>query len=355
MKSKFVIMGMFAWLLAACQQSEPTTVMDLFKTSKSLVQQESGISEEHLARVEGLTCDGENLIVYDLHSGQSYSLFHLNTGAYITRFGNIGQGPDEIPAGCFGYLNKGSFTVFNNQTKEIKQYCLGALNGQHEVERPVRLARYDIPGFYVSRLIAINDSTFLGAGCYQSAHQFVCFNKNGDVIDSGIDVYNKSNQAFNDANRSLANQGDLVMQPSGNVFAYSLNFSSNLDIIKMSDGKISSVKSLRMGDPVYKPAVGGGGAFSSADPTQETIIGYIGLSATENYIYALYSDKKLYEQGSRKSATVLQFDWQGNAVCKFTLDTEAYFITVDAADQNLYAAVKDESGGWKIVVYHVGN
>ena len=46
--------------------------------------------------IEGLVCDEENLIVYDLHSGESYTLFDKNTGAYITRFGTIGQGPDEI-------------------------------------------------------------------------------------------------------------------------------------------------------------------------------------------------------------------------------------------------------------------
>lgn len=346
-----MVMGVL--LLSACQHNEPTTVTELFKTSRNLTQQESAINEEHLARVEGLTCDEKSLIVYDLHSGKSYSLFNLDTGEYITRFGTIGQGPDEIPAGCFGYLNDRSFTVFNNHLKEIKQYRLDSLNSRNETEHPVRLAKYDVTDLYASRLIAINDSTFVGAGCYQSAYQFVCFNKHSQVLGYGIDIYNQSDQTFNDANRALANQGDLVMQPEGNRFAYSLNFSSNLDIIKIADGRISPVKSLRLGNPAYKPTVAGGGTFSSADPTEETIVGYIGLSATKKYIYALYSDEKLYELGSRKSRTVLQFDWQGNAVCKFTLDADAHYITADAADRKLYAAVKNKLGGWEIVIYNL--
>lgn len=109
-------------------------------------------------------------------------------------------------------------------------------------------------------------------------------------------------------------------------------------------------KSLRLGDPISKPFVGGGGTIFSVDLTEDTQIGYINLSATTQYVYALYSNKKVYE-ASRKSNIVLVFDWNGNPVKKYVLDTDAYYIAVDEVQQNIYAAVKNSESGWSIVCY----
>lgn len=72
--------------------------------------------------------------------------------------------------------------------------------------------------------------------------------------------------------------------------------------------------------------------------------------ATSKYVYALYSDKKMYEN-NRKSDTVLVFDWDGNPIKKYSLDTDAYYIAVDSTQQSLFAAVKNSSSGWKIICY----
>mgnify|MGYP001513596386 FL=1 len=63
-----------------------------------------------------------------------------------------------------------------------------------------------------------------------------------------------------------------------------------------------------------------------------------------------YSDKKMYEN-NRKSDTVLVFDWDGNPIKKYSLDTDAYYIAVDSTQQSLFAAVKNSSSGWKIICY----
>lgn len=55
---------------------------------------------------------------------------------------------------------------------------------------PVCLTRYTLPDAQISRLIAIDDSTFLGAGTYQSRYQYLLFDKNSTVMDCGVDVYN---------------------------------------------------------------------------------------------------------------------------------------------------------------------
>lgn len=349
-ENSFLLMLLFICILGACKNEKPHSVSNLFSESQRLSQKESNIPEDSLATIEGLVCDEENLVVYDLHSGDSYTLFDKNTGAYITRFGTIGQGPDEIPAGCYGYLRNKKFSVFDDQMRIVVKYSLDSLRNNNMVKHSVCLAKYEIPDARISRLIAIDDSTFFGAGTYKSQYQYLLFDKNSKIIDYGVNVYNASDDAFNMYTKYLANQGDLVMQPGKNVFACSVNFSSNLDIVEIVDRKIELIKSLRFADPLYKPM--SDGIYQSVDLTENSQVGYINLSATSKYIYALYSDKKLYENG-RKSNVVLVFDWDGNAVKKYTLDTDAYYIAVDNTDQTVYAAVKNADGGWSIVNYAI--
>ena len=128
MKKNFLFMLLLICMLGGCKDEKHDSVLNLFSESQQLFQEkENLIKDEFLAVIEGMTCNEEYLIVYDLHSGDSYTLFDRKTGAYITRFGTIGQGPGEIPAGCYGYMLNKCFSVFDNQTRVVMKYKLDAL------------------------------------------------------------------------------------------------------------------------------------------------------------------------------------------------------------------------------------
>ncbi len=337
------------WLWTACTEEKPQTVLELFPEDIQLSQKkEYNINEDSLAIIEGLTCDGENLIVYDFHSGESYTLFDEKSGEYIAHFGRIGQGPTEILIGSYGYLFRKCFTVFSDQSRAVMKYNLDSLrNGKTDA---TLLTRYDIPDMQVSRLITIDDSTFVGMGTYKSRYQYFLFNKHNKVLSCGADVYNAADSAFEKYTKFLSNQGDLVMHPRKKVFASSLNFSSNIDFFEIANHKIHLIKSLRLGNPIFKPV--NGGRFFYVDSTEDTQTGYIHLSATANYVYALYSDKKL-DGSYRKSNVVLVFDWEGNPVKKYVLDKDAHYIAVDDEQKSMFAAVVDSEGGWTVICYRL--
>lgn len=352
MKTKFnqiILLLLNLCMLGSCHQDKTDTVSDLFPVSQFIsASGENNINEDSLALIEGLLCDAENLIVYDFHLGNCYTLFDKPSGKYIARFGTVGQGPTEIPSPCFGYLSEKCFSVFSDQARIIMKYNLDSLRSCKANPSVVCLAKYDIPDAQLSRIIAINDSTFIGAGLYKSRYQYVLFDKHDRVLDYNSDVYNSSDDSFNIYTKYLSNQGVLIMNPSHNLFAYSLNFSSNLDFFKVESNNIELIKSLRLGNPVYRSVVEG--SMFSADLTEESIIGYIDISATSDYVYALYSTKKAHESG-RKSNTVLVFDWAGNPVKKYILNSEAYYVTVDEEHKRMFAAVKNLNHGWSIISY----
>ena len=292
----FLLLNTCAFM--SCNSGKNHTVLEIFP--------------ESLAVVEGLVCDKGDLIVYDFHSGNSYTLFNGKNGDYIARFGAIGQGPTEIFVGCLGNLSKRCFSVLNSQASNVMKYSLDSLSNGKMTSAPVRLTKYDIPDMEISELIA---------------------------------------SAFNTHTRFLANQGDLIMHPEKKKFAYSLRFSSNLDVFEIVDGKIKLIKSLRLGDLKLKSTVESG-IFYSAKLTEDTQIGYLNICATEDYIYALYTDKKACES-ARKSNIVLVFDWNGNPVRKYLLDTDVYYMAVDESLQSMFAAIKNSEKGWSIICYKI--
>ena len=103
---------------------------------------------------------------------------------------------------------------------------------------------------------------------------------------------------------------------------------------------------------MYKRQIVGGGMYCSVDLTENSQIGYINLCATGEYVYALYSEKKAIKS-TRKSNVVLVFDWSGNPVKKYLLDTDAYYIAVDETEQSMFAAVKNSERGWSIQCYNL--
>lgn len=352
MKTKLslaILLFLSLHILEACKGNKTSSISDLFTTSEALRNNgKCNINEDSLALIEGITCDTNNIIVYDFHSGSCYTLFDNASGEYITRFGTIGQGPTDIPSPCFGYLSKRCFSVFNDQTRIIMQYNTDSLRS-HSINSAVScLTKYDIPDAQFSRIITINDSLFIGAGVYKSRYQYVLFDKHNKVLSYDVDIYNSSDETFNVYTKFLSNQGVFVMHPHKNLFAYSLNFSSNIDFFQVENNKIHLIKSLRLGDPSYHSVVES--QMFSADLTEKTIIGYLDISATSNYIYALYSDQKVYENG-RKSNVVLVYDWEGNPVKKYILDTDTYYITADESHNRLFAAVKNANDGWNIITY----
>lgn len=355
LKMKNIIINLFACslLLGACVGNNSTIIDSHFHKSEHLSQQvDFPISEDSIGRIEGIVCDDNNLIIYDFHTGNSYTLFDAETGEYISRFGTIGQGPGEILLGCFGYLSNGNFLVYNNSMSQILGYRMDSLRKEKRPIPAQRLAKYKLPEMNISRIVPLCDSLYIGGGCHISGSQYALFDKNGKVLDYSIDTYNAKDDSFNKFTKYLSNQGDFVKHPHQNKFAYSVNYSSNLDFFEVKDSKIKQIKLQRWKNPILKSVVEGNGTMFSATPTEKTETGYINICSTSQYLYALHSEKSLYENW-RKSTTVLVFDWNGSPVKKYILPQETYYIAVNEKLKRLYAAVKNKESGWSIACYKI--
>lgn len=341
-------------IYTSCSNKEIRFPESIFSNTETLSQSDFTVGEKDLAQIEGIHCNDSILIVLDFHSGDSYTLLDVNSRKVIRRFGSIGQGPDEIPLGTYGHIENNSFYLFYDQTGYIGKYSIDSLCSTKNNLRSNRLAKYQIEEAQLSRAIPLNDSTYLGAGTYKSKFQYLLFNKNSEVFDYNIDIYNSNDANFNKYHKFLSNQGNLKKRPNRNQFVYSINFSSNLDFIEVKNNKINLIKSLHFSNPNYQPI--NNDDLNRVIPSKDNIIGYIDICATEKYVYALYTNKKIFENNKGNdynSDTILVFDWNGNPIKKLRLRNEAYYICINENRKTLYAAVTNASYGWSIISYNL--
>jgi hypothetical protein len=340
----------------ACKKNTKDSPKELFFNEENLVEIKCYFNADSLGLIETLLCNDSSLIVFDYHSGNSFTIFDLKSEKYIGRFGEIGQGPGEIPLGCYGCLNYNDFIINYDFTGLIAKYPIDSLRSNIRF-RPLKLSKYDIIDAHFSRVIPINDSLFLGAGTYQSNFQFALFNKKSEIIDFNVEIFNASNKIFNIFHKYLSNQGIFKKHPTQNKFVYAVNYSSNIDFVEVVNDKIQMIKSIRLRNPKITPLQDG--KFNRIIPNNDNSIGYIDIATSDNYVYTLYTDKKIIgENGKNNSFSsniVLVFDWDGNPVKILYLKHEAYFITVSKMLKKMYVAIINDDLGWDITSYKLDN
>lgn len=344
----------FFFALISCTNNKKKSINDTFSEKIILKESATFIDGDDLAQIEGICCNDQNIIVLDYHSGYSFTLFDVDSCKLVGRFGAIGQGPDELALGTYGQIEKDNFYLFYDQTGFIGKYAISSLNKDINTT-PRQMVRYQIIDAQLSQAIPINDSLFIGAGTYMSKFQFVLFDKYSNVLDYNVEIYNASEKTFNKYHKFLSNQGVLRKRLNQDQFVYSLNFSSNIDFLELKENKIQLIKSLRLHNPNYQPISDNN--LNRVLPSDNNIIGYIDLCATEKYVYALHTDKKLFTNNignDYNSKTVLVFDWKGYPVKKIELNQNAFYICVNESAEKLYAAVIDSSSSeWVIVSYDI--
>lgn len=193
MKSTIIITLILSSLFS-CSKTENKG--NEFPEEIHLTNPKTAINKDYLGRIEGIQSNDSLLITWDYHSGRSFTLFNNKTGKCYGRFGNIGQGPTEIPLPCGGYIIDGQYKIFSCSTGFIAQYPLDSL--QIDINKdPLVLYRKGFnDDFFLSAIVPVNDSLYLGAGVYNSREQYVLFNNKSQIIDSNVLIYNAHNELF---------------------------------------------------------------------------------------------------------------------------------------------------------------
>jgi hypothetical protein len=92
---------------------------------------------------------------------------------------------------------------------------------------------------------------------------------------------------------------------------------------------------------------------SQAAHTKESRHGYSGLTASDNFIYALFSGRQLKEKNYSYGNIIRVMSWDGTNRFELQSDMDLRRISVSPDDRKIYAIAIDEADNPMVVVFDI--
>jgi hypothetical protein len=264
----------------------------------------------------------------------TYKLIDLRDQS-VRSFGKKGEGPNELLSDAFYF----SVDRPNNRlflTDNVHYYIYDVFDLKNGSDEPKEKFTIDQ-----------RDKRFMGSTVHVNGYIV------GSMLHKRFCAYQISNQKLIEGeaykggpSMALANQSFYMNHPTKNMAVYGMSKVPEFGILTIKKDTIEVNKfswgetSLEVSHTKETMAVVG---------NEELRYEYTSVAVTEEFIYFLYSGKKI-DRSSRKSMMnsglsneVYVLDWEGKPIRKYKLDQPTRSIAVDSKDKILYTASFEEN------------
>ncbi|SFL52127.1 TolB-like 6-blade propeller-like [Porphyromonadaceae bacterium KH3CP3RA] len=282
----------------------------------------------------------DKLITYDVDNEFLFSITDLNKKVMLSKFGKLGQGPDEISGmvTTTSIVNKNTISFF-----EPNKSILYTIN----FENPTNLLlteELSVKGIdMIMTLTPLSSDLFVATGIFEQG-RFLLLDKAGKVISYNFDYPTFTNEEiFTHAHKAMAFQGKLAVRPDGKRFFFACEDSEVFEIIEITqNNNLNKIFEFHGELGNFKPEGDGRNSIAAAI-SRNSKKKFIDSYCTQDYIYLLYSNKVIGDNiyDAYLANTVLVFDWDGNPVKLLNLDTTVSNIAINENDRYMYAYSND--------------
>lgn len=323
----------------------------LFSTAKNIKSVPIPISPDLFSIPLQMITKDSLLIVLDRYQKENntyiYKAFNTNNGNTISTFGRIGRGPDEFQFPSFltdiSY-NSNLFGVYNG-----KRFMFNELSIDSIVSNSGRLtvrSFQNLNNFY-SKIIKTDKKHFFGSGFFDKG-RYALSDTAGNIITVKGDYPFESQFNLSKRDLGMAFQCKLKKHPNKQLVVSATANSANLEIIKVGSDGFKIEKKINSYPTIFEN--NGSKNRIDVDVSKENRYGYQNVTVTKNYIYALYSGKKM-DKAYHYTDTILVFDWKGDPVIRYNLDQEVRYISAQANNEALFAISKNKDGNHEIIKF----
>ena len=186
----------------------------------------------------------------------------------------------------------------------------------------------------VANMAWLDDETFLGAGRL-SEGRFVHFNTDGDPVHA-TGALPAFRTEVPEGVRQQAYTGYLHRHPSDSLIVEVIRYADRLTIYDFEGNVLHIARTSAPFEPDGYLRV-----LLNERPAREEELtsryGFLDVTANADGIYALYSGRSDAEPNSNYSDLVFAFDWAGNFLKAYQLDTDVIAINLAPSGKSLFA------------------
>lgn len=328
---------MFTVILFYACDKKSSNYLEQFTNSERLTQHNVMLDDgSSFSRVYDLFLSGSNLIFYDVDNENFFSLLDLRTNTIVAKFGRNGQGPNEIIGmpSSITLLDDSTFCFYSVSKRSLFNVNFSNIN-----KPEVRQNNIFHPDVVSLKVLPENKEKSVAIGLFDKGRYLVLDSTGNELLYYYDYPGINANLKMNNAQKAMAFQGNFERRPTGGRFVFAATSSEIIEILCIDkDGRLK--KQFEWHGDLGKYTTSGDGKSSvSAAISRDSKIAFINTCVSKNYIYLLYSGKKMNSDifSAFKGNTVYVIDWDGNPVKRYDLDIEVTCITVSDDDLTMYA------------------
>lgn len=316
-------------IFTSCHQQNGNKVVSIVPLKHQVLLN----SDEILIAYPKLLTVTDSLIL--LCDSKTDSLFHLvdRRNKKVKSFGKRGNGPNEFlfPTSLYHYPEGDSLCMMDSNKRSL--YSLRFVSDK--TPKFFRILN-DKETFHCI-VLPMSKHRYISSGVYNDA-RFYLLDETGNVIDQyeTFPYRDEKEQQISKVVLSQAYDGNMTSDTEGERFAVACYNAKMIAFYKIENNKIVLVKEVNDEYPDYKYSDKHYQGIS-----RYALTGYISVTASNNYVYALYSGKSYGEHGDLSSVgtSIWVYDWMGILVSQLELDVPVSMIQVLEDDKSLYAIV----------------
>ena len=316
------------FFLFSCQTTKNKTPYENFQEINEIKAEPIELNQK-IDRVLFIENINNYLVILDpFNNNNTLKLIDPSTNSIIKSFGKKGRGPGEFisPSSLTKIENQSnSFELYDINLRKIIEYSIDSvINSKNYF--PNFKKNFSQPTGSLTGVISL-DSVYVGIGIFEQGKYLLIDKKN--LIKSYELNYpeDKSRKDSKNKHKAMAYQGKIVKRPKHNEFVFASSNCDYLEICKYDNGELTEVKEAITYHPKYTiqtKAKGFGIQWDADNPN-----GYVDMRVSENYIFALYSGRTFneYKFDVAYGEHLLVYDWKGNPIKYFKLDTPLQCIS----------------------------
>lgn len=318
---------------SACNKK--ATLLNQFDNQKSVKHQNINLSEDDfLSRVWNLYIERDYLFLYN-DDGKTYiSIYDIKKNKIVNRFITRGIGPDEIssPPQSITLFPKNKLTYFDSNTKTLYETDYSIVDSLK-----TKISNKMNKTLAISKLVPLAYGYYLAVGMFEKG-RYAVLNREANIISYNFDYPKDEMVNISTYLKAMAYQGKLNVTKDGKKIAFSGLSSEILEIMEITQkGELLKIKDIHYDLAKYVPD--GNINEVSASIKKESKMAFVNSSLTSDYIYVLYSGRKIGNdfENAIKGNIVLVFDWNGNPIIRYNLDIDVTCIAIGEDNKTLYA------------------